>query len=462
MPSLGDALAAVITRACEGGVAGESSVACLPDHRFPLSSQALAGDGSPPSFNFIVRANMVPRAPPKFSLSSNLVWEVFGDVLDTARLLPKLPDGAGYASQFAAAAGRFALNAQQPANGLRFYKTFAMPSDLGDGAGWTTFALGAEAIAAQAGAAEPWLAEWLTGINTLPSMGSGFIASLRFEMMQLVIMRPWFDREFLALRCWTIDGEAVSDGGDPPHGRMPYVPTRMVLLRNFTVELSAERLPRGARVIYRAAPGSEAAANPAPEPRDWRKLLEPLTRPPFMPQPLTADGPPLADQIADAAATVEGVAVSTSGSETTVDGGPRFHVPFAFNCTQARQTADTDLAEAQQRLGALEQDLTAHEAAAAHWRDKLSSLGAQDGWFGAVGIKKALAAKLHVQLARQAEKVAQLQGEIETERAEVAQCQEVITALELLQAVPGSSEPHVLLVGCERMPKSPDPDLTFL
>lgn len=460
MPSLGDALAAVVTRACEGGVDGENSVACLPDHRFPLSSEALAGDGSPPSFNFIVRANMVPRAPPRFSLSSTLVWEVFGDVLDTARLLPNIPDDAGYATQFAAAAGRFALNAQQPANGLRFYKTFAMPSDLGDG--WTTFALGAEAIAAQAGAAEPWLADWLTGINTLPSMGSGLIASLRLEMLELVIMRPWFAHEILALRCWTIDGEAVSDGGDPPHGRMPYVPTRMVLLRNFTVELSAERLPRGARVIYRAAPGSEAAANPAPEPRDWRKLLEPLTRPPFTPQPLTADGPPLADQIAGAAAAVEEDAASTSGSETTVDGGPRFHVPFAFDCTQARQIADTDLAEAQQRLGALEQQLIGHEAAAASWRDKLSSLGAQGGWFGAVGLKKVLAAKLHMQLARQAEEVAQLQGEIETERAEVAQCQGAVAALELLQAVPGSSEPHVLLVGCERMPKSPDPDLAFL
>lgn len=70
--------------------------------------------------------------------------------------------------------------------------------------------------------------------------------SLRFEICEVPIVRPWFKTSFLTSRAWKLDpstspeiesrGELLSDGGMPPKGLMPGYPTSVVFVRNLKLD----------------------------------------------------------------------------------------------------------------------------------------------------------------------------------------------------------------------------------
>ena len=68
--------------------------------------------------------------------------------------------------------------------------------------------------------------------------------SLKFEICQSLITRPWLKTSFLTSRTWRFDqnnpeakDDIVSDGGDIPKGLMPAYPTTVIFIRNLTLTL---------------------------------------------------------------------------------------------------------------------------------------------------------------------------------------------------------------------------------
>jgi hypothetical protein len=69
--------------------------------------------------------------------------------------------------------------------------------------------------------------------------------SLRFEMCQVPIVRPWFKTPFLTSKAWKLDpsnpqvkstGEVLCDGSVPPKGILPGYPTSIIFVRNLAMD----------------------------------------------------------------------------------------------------------------------------------------------------------------------------------------------------------------------------------
>lgn len=83
------------------------------------------------------------------------------------------------------------------------------------------------------------------------SCSSGSVR-VSFEVMQIPLVRPWFDASVLSSRAWRWaggDATPVSDGENPPHGRMPAYASSVLVARNLSIvatfsEDECERLQR--------------------------------------------------------------------------------------------------------------------------------------------------------------------------------------------------------------------------
>jgi hypothetical protein len=140
-----------------------------------------------------------------------------------------------------------------------FLPTFAAPANFPKAGGWTTFtfnqshfnsysnsksnrwgggggfSLGIFSIGGKAGGKKD---EFSSGFDS-----SKF--SLSFQMCQVPIIRPWFKRNFIASNYWRYDKKSpsvanavLSDGGNPPKGKMVAYPTSIVFIRNLELKFA--------------------------------------------------------------------------------------------------------------------------------------------------------------------------------------------------------------------------------
>lgn len=112
-----------------------------------------------------------------------------------------------------------------------FAPTGFSPADVTTSSSWLHTALEADEIAALVAGAPP----------ELHPVGGGDIERVEFDFRSVVITRPWFDVEALTSRIWRLppDEEPLSDGADPPAGRLPAYVAAMVLVRNVVATMKA-------------------------------------------------------------------------------------------------------------------------------------------------------------------------------------------------------------------------------
>jgi hypothetical protein len=462
MPSLGQALSAVIAHATTAEVEGERQFAVFPNFFFPIDGSGLAGGKDTAAFNFALRANMVPLDPPRFPFTTDLVWDVYEDVLEHRRLPSSADPQAGYASRFAKARAKLRISELQPPGGARYFATVASPTDVGPGAGWTKVKVGSDEIASEAAGLGTTIQDWLKRFNTLPVLGEAFIDSMQFERLTLLILRPWLEDDLLKERFWDLDGAPISDGGEPPKGRMPGIPVKLVLLQNFIVKLAPVRMPDiGPTVMYRRTGGADAIEE-APPAAQLEVLSGANHRPFVLARPLSLEGGPVAEQIANLKAEL--LAATGADQElpdpgptgTTVSGGQRFHVPFKFDCTAAREVAQGELAQAEaalQQKSAQREELT---RSLDELREEIASLGNPHGVWGMV--KKLQIQKLQMSLAVVSQSEAQVDQELGEAQREHLRCTRAIQLLDQLDAMTVPSGPFTLMIVCDRVPKAPNPD----
>ncbi len=116
--------------------------------------------------------------------------------------------------------------------------TFYSPSDVfTPSSTWNTLHVSADEVSGLLAEVPPELAASATG-------GPGSIVSLTVEYASVSVVRPWFDPTFLAMRSWRLpEGDVLSDGGVPRHGRLPGYVSDLVVARKVTVERT---VPAGA------------------------------------------------------------------------------------------------------------------------------------------------------------------------------------------------------------------------
>ena len=123
--------------------------------------------------------------------------------------------------------------AQIGGDGVPLHYSTLVPGEFATGAGWTEFSFRDDD--ARTGGNEP--PPWRTGAEQLDfTLAPLDGLALTVELTPVVIARPWFFPEFLGNRGWTLDGEPVCDGGDPPRGRLVGYPMLAVFARNLRID----------------------------------------------------------------------------------------------------------------------------------------------------------------------------------------------------------------------------------
>ncbi|MBE9141238.1 hypothetical protein IQ254_29240 [Nodosilinea sp. LEGE 07088] len=66
--------------------------------------------------------------------------------------------------------------------------------------------------------------------------------NINFEIVQIPLLRPWFNPEFLASNAWRFRSDSeiapISDGGRPPKGFLPTYPTTAIFIRRLKADFS--------------------------------------------------------------------------------------------------------------------------------------------------------------------------------------------------------------------------------
>jgi hypothetical protein len=115
---------------------------------------------------------------------------------------------------------------------VRFAPTGYSPADITGATNWLSTSMSAAEIDALVAAAPA----------ELHVESSGTVEEVSFEYRSVSVTRPWFDSAALTSRIWRqpAESEALSDGGDPPAGRLPAYVAAMVLIRNVVVKRKAQ------------------------------------------------------------------------------------------------------------------------------------------------------------------------------------------------------------------------------
>lgn len=112
--------------------------------------------------------------------------------------------------------------------GSQYAPTGFSPTDINSDSNWLHTAMDSDEIAKLVSGAPPGLHVEATGDAE----------RIEWEYRAVSIMRPWFNPAVLTSRIWR-DGpgqEPLSDGGDPPQGRLPAYVTALILLRHLKVQ----------------------------------------------------------------------------------------------------------------------------------------------------------------------------------------------------------------------------------
>jgi hypothetical protein len=116
--------------------------------------------------------------------------------------------------------------------GIGFYTTFFSPFDAFEKTlPWTKITLTKSEMQSLAQNAPPDL----KAIFSAGATGDD-IETVSLEYNNVVVIRPWYKPEFFASRYWRLpNGEVISDGGTPRHGKIPGYVTSMIVVRNVAV-----------------------------------------------------------------------------------------------------------------------------------------------------------------------------------------------------------------------------------
>lgn len=476
MPSLAQALAAVVAQASTSEVA-PGQLAAFPGFLFPVPPEALTADGEPASFDFMHRINMIPHHPPAFPLSADLVWDVYGRIL-TERALAKTADGREVdVVAFAAAKARLG-DGEITLSENGYFTTAVTPTDLDAAHNWTDAAIGSEVIGPLAQGLAPAEQAWMARFNVLPMLGDDLIESVRFQRAALVVLRPWFDASIFDLHGWDLPGAPVSDGGDPPSGRLPALVVKLVVVRGLRFKLAATRLPdTGPTIVFRRVDGVDVAPPALPAVQLLQISASDL-RPMLLTRPLRADAGPITEQIkamAFAVAEETGAraldvaadAIPRDKAEPVVataapalPGAQRFHVPFTFDTTAAWTLARDEQVAANAALAAREAERQRLQATIDALRGEVARLTPQgrphDRWWRILTPAKRLLLAKQAELAAAETQVPAADEALAAAQREQLRARRACQLLEQLDAVTADDKAYVLSLICDRIPKAPD------
>ncbi len=427
MASFAIALAAALACATESQSAAAGQYLTFPGFRFPVANAGLIPDGSPDSFDFTHRINMIPVDPPVLRLSGKLVWEEYARILRTAEQSIDSPPGEKTALRFAEATARLGDGRMTPAENI-FYLTGTVPHSLTVDNDWTTVALPEAHLAVRAAALSDMAKSWLPRMNTLPQLGDEFIKGVSFQIASLAVLRPWFDPDVLNLRGWRITGDEISDGKTPPRGRLPGYCTRLIVVRNLTFIVGDDALPEtGSNVMFRSVPGAVSDAGLADPSAAILELALPSEEAHSTPS-LGDDAGEIADQITNLRFWTE----SELGQrpEIAPRGGERFPVPLRFDVTSARLAAQTRGNTTLVELKAAQEKL---ESIKAIQRISRFGQGFLDG----------------------------LEVQVQQALRRTKSATNAIALLDQLGGFAGSDLPHAIALVCDAVARCPNPDTSF-
>ncbi|MBN3815415.1 hypothetical protein G3N57_01795 [Paraburkholderia sp. Se-20369] len=115
---------------------------------------------------------------------------------------------------------------------VRFAPTGYSPTDITGANNWLSTSMSTAEIDALVASAPA----------ELHVEGSGTVEEVSFEYRSVSVTRPWFDSAALTSRIWRgpAESEVLSDGGDPPAGRLPAYVAAIVLIRNVVIKPKAQ------------------------------------------------------------------------------------------------------------------------------------------------------------------------------------------------------------------------------
>jgi hypothetical protein len=126
---------------------------------------------------------------------------------------------------------------------FRFLETGFEPRiDIEDATSWTPIAFDAAAIAKKSATLSPIMGEWLGQSGMLAEVAGVALTSARVEICVLKVTRDWFKEPMFDEHDWDLAGERLSDGADPPRGRLPAYVEGLVLARDFRIQLDVAAL----------------------------------------------------------------------------------------------------------------------------------------------------------------------------------------------------------------------------
>ncbi len=128
--------------------------------------------------------------------------------------------------------------------GGRFAPTGYSPVNLKDSTSWSRFELSSPEVQALVSEAPE---ELQRALHDDPDP----VTKVAFDYRSVALTRPWFSEAALTSRIWRLaDGDALSDGGDPPTGTCPAYVAALVLMRNLEVHRpSGKGTSRGSLVF---------------------------------------------------------------------------------------------------------------------------------------------------------------------------------------------------------------------
>jgi hypothetical protein len=493
VPSIAEALSASIVEATSTEVEPARQYVAFPSFYFAITPDALATDGRPAAFDFVHRVNMVPESPPQFTLSAKFVWDVYERVLLDRELPPSADGHEGYAVRFAEASAKLG-SGQMSTTYERYFPTGVTPVGIDEPSAWSTVALDAESIRRIAANLDERSKQWFERFNTLPALGADLIESVTFDRLVLVLLRPWFDPEIFASRFWKLSGDPISDGAEPPRGRLPGVVSKLVLLRNLKLKFAGVPLPEVETVVYRSVDGGASAPVLGSGDQLVRFSSQP-TAPSILAQPLNADGGSVSDQVeALRAKAANEIAEMTpteqpgagDGAARPIAGAQRFHVPFVFDSQATRAVAKNDLDHAdadyaakeaalgdlKMRVAALQAQLARERAVVRDHRHVAVTL-ARDHRHPGVGATASVGSpgsagpsQTELDLAAAESLVPAAEQALAAANIEKARWEKALRELDSLDAssaaqASASAMAHALALICDRTPKSPNPDLAL-
>lgn len=130
----------------------------------------------------------------------------------------------------------------------RVYRTGYFPRDFTDDEtdrAWTEITLDGSEVDSLCRKAREDMPE-LVGSPVVDSdiQASVEVESLSFEIGTVEVRRPWFSSNLLRSRGWrwrSGEERPLSDGGDPPEGRLPCYVSKLVFARNLSIELTSAK-----------------------------------------------------------------------------------------------------------------------------------------------------------------------------------------------------------------------------